>query len=573
MTWRAGRKMRELLRRASWLMARVREEDEEQALLETAQRVQRQEVNRVERLLREVARKELVERLLDRERQIMELEERRVLGKYLRILLRSYEVPRYKRREDRREIHINDPIHGRVVLEDPVISIFETPFFQRLALIRQLSFAYLIPEYRAAHHTRLEHSLGVMYLIHQLFERNTNFRRGLEEYSSKDLTELKTEALIAGLLHDAGHPPFGHGLEPLVAPHGIVLCGLQAISKHYSVLLLCEYLDSHELFLKDILEDEGICVDDIKKILLGPDYLGGHVDPAYQALNYLLDSDMDVDRMDYLLRDLYFTNPTLGRGFEEYKKAVRRLLDSMTLIDPPEELSDRFQLVIGFKAEREGDIKALLALRDLMYREVYGHDVNAACEYMLCHATYLLWLEMGGTSHERTLREIIRLPDPYLLFLLHLSADPYVRELALRLETGVPFSCIRISLTGDDRRRWLEQQERLVGGMAYSPVYEFEWFLTKTALNGAEGVKEFCGYPEERPLCFIDIFEGLRRIRRFAPRPYVVYPPPRTGSMCRRVKGRRAEEGRELQVRVFIPHELEDRERDIKRAFSEALAF
>ena len=493
----------------------------------------------------------------------METEERSVLGRYLRVLLRSYEIPRRIRHHGRDRLRIYDPVHGVITLEGPLITLFETPFIQRLAMIRQLSFAYLIPEYRAAHHTRLEHSLGVMHLMGRLFD-SRRFQEGLREHGVEGgrLRELRMEAMIAGLLHDAGHPPFGHGLEPLIAPHGVMLCGLKAVTQHYSTLLVCEYLDSRELFVRDVLEDAGIDVENIKKILLGPEY-PGDAEPEYQALNYALQSDMDVDRMDYLLRDLYFTNPRLGRGYEGYKEMVNVLIESAK---PVSYQVGRFELVVGFDRRREDAVRGLLDLREQMYRLVYGHRRNTAYELMLSHATYLVWIEMGGISHERTLREIIRLPDPYLLFLLHLSADPYVRELAIRLEAGVPFEPINIDLGPEDMNRWGELERRLVGGMAYSPVYEFEWYLTKEALDGAEGVRRFCGYLEERPICFVDIFRGLRQIRLEEPRPPIVYTEEGVREVLRQPR-----EGAS-KVRVFVPHELRDRAERVRDAFLEALA-
>ncbi|MDW7989823.1 MAG: HD domain-containing protein [Archaeoglobaceae archaeon] len=207
---------------------------------------------------------------------------------------------------------IQDPIHGLIKLEKDLLQLIDTPQFQRLRNIKQLGFAHLV--YPGANHTRFEHSIGSMHLADVLTKR-----LGLDK-----------EVVISALLHDIAHLPFSHSGERLL--------------KNYTI--------SHENIemaikgeLKDFLSSLGFSVRDVKKFVTG-------------EVDSIVCGDVDVDRMDYLVRDSYYTGVAYG------------IFDISRLID-------KIKFDNGVIVE-EGGIRAvesMLISRFLMYPSVYYHHV------------------------------------------------------------------------------------------------------------------------------------------------------------------------------------------------------
>ena len=168
---------------------------------------------------------------------------------------------------------IKDPVHGYIELDDFARALLDSPALQRLRYIRQLGFSYLV--YPGANHTRFEHSLGTMYLS-DIASR----RFGLSDPERKLVG-------AAALLHDIGHGPFSHASEPLLE----------------------EYLhrthDAIEFFVhgqtRDILMQHDIDPDELSAVVTG-----------HHPLSSIIHGDLDVDRMDYLLRDAYYTGAPYG---------------------------------------------------------------------------------------------------------------------------------------------------------------------------------------------------------------------------------------------------------------------
>lgn len=227
---------------------------------------------------------------------------------------------------------INDPVHGFITLpRGLILELIDHPFFQRLRRIRQLGLTELV--YPGANHTRFHHALGAMHLMGLALE-------SLREKGQLISEEEEEAARIAILMHDIGHGPFSHALENSI---------LDGISHEELSLLFMERLNFH---------------------------FGGSLNLAIRMFrgNYerpffyqLISGQLDLDRMDYLLRDCFFT------GVAEGSISAGRLLK---MVNVHEE-----ELVIEDKAIYS--VENFLSSRRLMYWQVYLHKTTVSAEEML----------------------------------------------------------------------------------------------------------------------------------------------------------------------------------------------
>ena len=227
---------------------------------------------------------------------------------------------------------INDPVFGFLSIpNDLIYDVLQHPYVQRLNRIRQLGLSYLV--YPGATHSRFGHSLGAMHLMQEAI-------RSLR-LKGVDITEQEeTAAMIAILLHDIGHGPFSHVLE-----HTIV---------------------------------DGVTHEDISLLMMLRinEDLHGQLDTAIAIfkneypkhfLHQLISSQLDVDRMDYLCRDSFFT------GVQEGRVASERLLKMLDVRDD--------KLVVQIKGIYS--VEKFLVARRLMYWQVYLHKTSVAAEQHL----------------------------------------------------------------------------------------------------------------------------------------------------------------------------------------------
>ncbi len=227
---------------------------------------------------------------------------------------------------------INDPVFGFLSIPNELIyDVLQHPYVQRLSRIRQLGLSYLV--YPGAMHSRFGHSLGAMHLMHEAIV-------SLRMKGVEITDEEATSAMIAILLHDIGHGPFSHVLEHTIV-HGVT---------HEDISLLMM---------------ERINLD-----------LHGQLDMAiaifkneYQKhfLHQLISSQLDVDRMDYLCRDSFFT------GVQEGRVASERLLKMLDVRND--------KLVVQVKGIYS--VEKFLVARRLMYWQVYLHKTSVAGEQHL----------------------------------------------------------------------------------------------------------------------------------------------------------------------------------------------
>lgn len=227
---------------------------------------------------------------------------------------------------------INDPVYGFVGINHPIIlEIINHPYFQRLRRIRQLGLTNLV--YPGALHTRFHHAIGAMYLMQQAI--NTLKNKGIP------INEEEEEAaLIAILLHDIGHGPFSHALENTIV-QGISHEDISAILMH----ALNKEFNGHLSLAIAIFENK------YKR----------------KFFHQLVSSQLDTDRLDYLLRDSFFT------GVSEGVIGTDRIIKMLTVVDD--------KLVV----EQKGiySVEKFLIARRLMYWQVYLHKTVLAAETML----------------------------------------------------------------------------------------------------------------------------------------------------------------------------------------------
>ncbi len=227
---------------------------------------------------------------------------------------------------------INDPVFGFLSIPNELVyDVLQHPYVQRLNRIRQLGLSYLV--YPGALHSRFGHSLGAMHLMQEAI-------RSLRLKDVEITEEEETAAMIAILLHDIGHGPFSHVLE-----HTLV----DGVTHEDISLLMMERIN----------------ID-----------LNGQLDTAIAIfkneypkhfLHQLISSQLDVDRMDYLCRDSFFT------GVQEGRVASERLLKMLDVRD------DR--LVVQVKGIYS--VEKFLVARRLMYWQVYLHKTSVAAEQHL----------------------------------------------------------------------------------------------------------------------------------------------------------------------------------------------
>lgn len=227
---------------------------------------------------------------------------------------------------------INDPVHGFIAIHDELIyAIIEHPYFQRLRRIKQLGLTDFV--YPGAHHTRFHHALGAYHLMRKALITLKN--KGVEISP-----EEERGAQIAILLHDIGHGPFSHTLEHTL---------MRDISHEEISLLFMESLNA---------EFQGQL--DLAIKIFKNKY-------PKKFLHQLVSGQLDVDRLDYLTRDSFFTG--VSEGVINYN----RLIDMMDVVDNA--------LVLESKAIYS--IEKFLISRRIMYWQVYLHKTVVCAEEML----------------------------------------------------------------------------------------------------------------------------------------------------------------------------------------------
>ncbi len=227
---------------------------------------------------------------------------------------------------------INDPIYGFITIPSKLVfDLMEHKYFQRLRRISQMGFSYIV--YPGAHHTRFHHALGAMFLM----------QKAVQALHSKGvvISEKEEEALyIAILLHDIGHGPFSHAMENSI---------VENVSHEQISLLFMESLN--EKFNKQLTLAIKIFRDEHPR----------------KFLHQLVSGQLDMDRLDYLKRDSFYT------GVPEGTVNAQRLIAMLNVKND------------GLVVEEKGiySVENFLVARRLMYWQVYLHKTGIVAEQLL----------------------------------------------------------------------------------------------------------------------------------------------------------------------------------------------
>jgi uncharacterized protein len=266
---------------------------------------------------------------------------------------------------------IRDPIHGYIPVEPEVLRLLDTPAVQRLRHVRQLGTANLV--YPGANHTRFEHALGAAHL------------GGLAAQGLGLGDEEMLDLQLALLLHDVGHGPFSHLSEPAMRRT------LGVGHKDLGIRLV-------QGELRPALEEVGARVDRVAHLIDGSGELGA-----------LVSGDLDLDRMDYIVRDSHYTGVHVD---------LDRLLAGLARrrSHRPLQVDARHRGSVVLREDALHAAEILLVARFLMYTTVYYHHAARIAERMVARGIDLV-MAAGEVAPEA----MVRMDDGALMSALRAS--------------------------------------------------------------------------------------------------------------------------------------------------------
>ena len=333
-------------------------------------------------------------------------------------------------------------------LEGALIArLVDSAEFQRLRRVRQLGLAHFA--YQAAEHSRFTHSLGAFHLATRILAKLNN---------SYDIShEDQIAVRVAALLHDIGHGAFSHVLETILHFH----------HEDYTVAAVLSEETEVGVLLREFSTDLRNRVADIIRGTFRP-----------MALAQLVSSQLDVDRMDYLLRDSLMTGVKYGVYDLEW------IIKSIEINEADDQL---YVSARGLYA-----VEDYLQARYYMFRQVYFHRTLRAAEAIL-HALLRRALELfrggqpvwyaPGTAFEQillgkklTLKEHLDLDDTDVIYYIkqwRRSNDPILSELCGRFLNRRLFKAFDLDMPEAERHNFIEAARRVVESSGYDPDYYF----------------------------------------------------------------------------------------------------
>ncbi|MEP6921625.1 MAG: HD domain-containing protein, partial [bacterium] len=397
-----------------------------------------------------------------------------------------------------------DPVHNIIRLRtdtdegELMMRLIDTPEFQRLRRIKQLGLG--LYTYQGAEHSRFTHSLGAFHLMTRVLDR-------LSEKHDID-KEDRAAARAAALLHDVGHGSFSHVME-------------KVLGFHHEALTVQVVL-SGETEIGQLLRDHSPQLP--QKVAA---IIEGKFQPA--ALGQLVSSQLDVDRMDYLLRDSLMTGAKYGIYDLEW------IINALAI----DEAGDRIYVAArGLYAVEE-----YLQARYYMFRQVYFHrtlrSAEAVLRSVLRRALQLLESDQPvwyahGTAFEKILRkeplsvtEHLEVDDSDVLFHIkqwQRSEDPILKDLSRRFTGRRLFKAIDLDMPLNEQADFLAEARECVAQAGFDPTYYFIEdrasdvpYYNYYTVEGAEPksriyVEDGYARPEIREISEVsDVVRGLQR--------------------------------------------------------------
>jgi len=346
-----------------------------------------------------------------------------------------------------------DPVHNIIRLRTNddegklLIRLIDTPEFQRLRRIKQLGLG--LYTYQGAEHSRFTHSLGALHLMTRILDQLT----GRHNIDAAD----RVAARGAALLHDVGHGPFSHAMENILGVH------------------------HEQMTMRTVLSDEtelGRLLHSYSREL--PPRIASIIEGTFKpaALAQLVSSQLDVDRMDYLLRDSLMTGAKYG------------LYDLEWIINALQIDEERDRIYVA--ARGVFAVEEYLQARYYMFRQVYFHRTLRSAEAVLRSALRraLELVERGasvwcapGTSFEKVLRrqslsitEHLEMDDSDVIFHMKQwqhSSDAVLSDLSRRFIGRRLFKAIDLDMPQEEREDFLDAARAAVTHRGFDPEYYF----------------------------------------------------------------------------------------------------
>jgi uncharacterized protein len=332
-----------------------------------------------------------------------------------------------------RDQRIRDPIHNLIGFsskrrEDRILwQLIQTPPVQRLRRIKQLGFSEFV--YPGATHSRFSHVLGAMHMARRMldvFEKTETIPLG------KDHEQSRLSTLAAALLHDVGHGPYSHVFEDVSSD-----LGLEQSHEEFTLSTI-EGPD-----IKPILKKNGI-FEQTKRFFT--------TEAGYDPFSMIISSQMDCDRLDFLVRDRYHT------GIRSAAVDLEWLFDSLRIdqvpIDPVRPMT-AFSFVVLPKGVSVVEEFVLTYMR--MYQGVYFHKTTRAIQHMVIEIIKLAvsnaklrhhpLVQFFRNKRYRSVEQYARLDDYSILSLIRLASDNkcgYLTKLATRFFSRDVYKCIKL---------------------------------------------------------------------------------------------------------------------------------
>lgn len=313
-------------------------------------------------------------------------------------------------------LSLRDPVHGFVRADALEAALINSRPVQRLRFIHQLGFTFLV--FPGAEHSRFSHVLGAMHLAGRVYDALCTKSEGLLAGGAR--APERRLARVAALLHDLGHAPFSHSAEDLFEG---------GIDHEDMTRRLLETSEIEEIFAR---HGEGITTGDVIRLL------SGGSGPTDRLLAKIVSGELDVDKMDYLLRDSLYC----GVRYGTYD--LERLLDTMLPLKDP----DTGEWGVGVEEGGVHALEALVMARYYMFTQVYFNVTGKALELHFNE-----WLKENGVHWSSDPESFLEQDDVSVWASMRTSASLHARAVVERRHFPMAFET-REHLAREDKVRF-----------------------------------------------------------------------------------------------------------------------